>query len=268
MLTYSNRAGLQPAGKSRSECRDDGNQGGQVYARVGTSNGRTAVLYSWYIPKVQTSEERHRHFYLSIVVWLSTKVCNAANGADFGAEGITYSMGSDVAAWEKTKPRSVLYTVGDNGDGNTHAVIGYDGQVNLYPATVHTEWDLSPPLISWAQLSQAARDQFNGIVYEKARCPFSDANFQATLDAAYAEAAYADVAEDPAADCGEAVTTPTPTDSGNASPTTTVPPTATASSTEVNTDPVEDGDDLDIGGAASALPADPTFTPSTDARRA
>lgn len=171
-------------------------------------------------------------------MWVYTEVCDAAaNATNFEPAGLTYSTGSDVAAWDKTQPRAAIYTVGDDGTGITHPVVGYDGGVNLFPVQDKNEWDISNPLIDWDELPDLAKAQFNGVVYEWARCPFTDANFQATMDAAYADSVYGGIAADPGADCGSATT-----------PTTTLP----------NDDPVESG----ASGTNSTIPADPTFTPT------
>ncbi|KAK2050046.1 NPP1-domain-containing protein, partial [Colletotrichum somersetense] len=79
--------GLKPTGKSGGDCRDDSK--GQLYARVGTSNGRTGVMYSWYLPKVQTETEHHKHWYLSMVVWVHSE-CNPA-ADDCNIVGVSYS---------------------------------------------------------------------------------------------------------------------------------------------------------------------------------
>ncbi|OHE96868.1 necrosis inducing protein [Colletotrichum orchidophilum] len=236
--------GLEPRGKSGGDCRDSAK--GQVYSRVGTSNGRKAVLYSWYLPKIQADTEKHRHSYLTVVVWLHTATCNAAAG-DYNIEGISYSTGTET--YDKGLTPSTMFTSGDSGTGspNTHAIVGYDGQANVFPSANNAQYGLSPPLISWDKLSTAAKEQFNAIRYEYARCPFTDANFQASLDAAYNEDLYANLEAEPDVNCAATPTTPS-------TPRVSTPVTPS----DLNTDPVEEGPDIPLND----LPPDPTYTPT------
>ncbi|KZL64779.1 NPP1 domain-containing protein [Colletotrichum tofieldiae] len=230
-------AGLKPTGKSGEDCRDPSK--GQVYSRVGFSNQRTAVLYSWYLPKIQTDSENHKHWYLTVVVWLYTEKCNP-NATDYAVAGISYSTGTDT--YDKGSSQSTIYSSGDSGTGsvNTHAVVGYDGQVNVFPSADSAQYALSPPLISWDKLPKATADQFNGVRYEHARCPFTDANFQASLDTAYNGDFYINIGAEPdSTTCSANPPTPTPDDTG---------------------EPVEDGPDIPV----SSMPADPTYTPTPE----
>ncbi|KAK1622021.1 necrosis inducing protein-domain-containing protein [Colletotrichum phormii] len=221
-----------------------------VYSRVGTSNGRPAVLYSWYLPKIQTKTENHRHWYLIIVVWLHTETCNAAAG-DYDIAGISYSTGTET--YDKSLTSSTMFASGDSGTGatNTHAIVGYDGQVNVFPSANNAQYGLSPPLISWDKLSPAATSQFNAFRYEHARCPFTDANIQASLDAAYNADFYANLPAEPDSNCGATPTIPSTPDASS-----------TGVSSDPNTDPVEEGPEIPL----SSFPADPTYTP-TPAKR-
>ncbi|KAJ0325017.1 hypothetical protein COL5a_007519 [Colletotrichum fioriniae] len=243
-------SGLKPTGKSGGDCRDSAK--GQIYSRVGTSNGRPAVLYSWYLPKIQTKTENHRHWYLTAVVWLHTETCNAAAG-NYDIAGISYSTGTET--YDKGLTSSTIFASGDSGTGatNTHAIVGYDGQVNVFPSANNAQYGLSPPLISWNKLSPAATSQFNDFRYEHARCPFTDANIQASLDAAYNADFYVNIAAEPDSSCGIIATPTTPS---------TPEASSTGVSSDPNTDPVEDGPDIPI----YSFPADPTYTPTPDKR--
>ncbi|KAK1715100.1 necrosis inducing protein-domain-containing protein [Colletotrichum lupini] len=238
--------GLKPTGKSGGDCRDSAK--GQIYSRVGTSNGRPAVLYSWYLPKIQTKTENHRHWYLTTVVWLHTETCNAAAG-NYDIAGISYSTGTET--YDKGLTTSTIFASGDSETGatNTHAIVGYDGQVNVFPSANNAQYGLSPPLISWSKLSPAATSQFKAFRYEHARCPFTDANIQASLDAAYIADFYANLPAEPDTNCGIIATPTTPS---------TPEASSTGVSRDPNTDPVEDGPEIPI----SSFPADPTYTPT------
>ncbi|OLN88273.1 hypothetical protein CCHL11_00051 [Colletotrichum chlorophyti] len=254
--------GLRPRGKSGGDCRDPSK--GQIYSRVGVSNGRPGVLYSWYLPKVQSGAESHKHFYLTVVVWLHTDKCGA-NANDFSIAGISYSTGKET--FDTGSSSSTIYSSSDSGTGsvNTHAVVGYDGQANVFPSKDSAQYALSPPLISWSKLPKAATDQFNGMTYEHARCPFNDANIQSSMDAAYNADFYVNLAAEPADDCKApsptssdtpAPTDPATTESSTSEPTAT--PTTSGNAANDPSEPIEDGPDIPI----SNPPADPTYTPS------
>ncbi|UQC73690.1 necrosis inducing protein [Colletotrichum lupini] len=210
--------GLKPTGHSGGDCRDASK--GQLYARVGTSNGRTGIMYSWYQPKVQTDTERHKHWYLTIVIWLYSDKCDPV-ADDYRVVGVSYSNGKET--YDTSVSGNTLYSSGDSGSGpgNTHPIVGYDGQVNVFPSQDGTEYALSPPLISWKRLSPPAIEQLNGVQYEKARCPFNDNNIQASLDAAFNTFSYINLAA-VADNCKSATPTSTPT------PTATPAPPSTA----------------------------------------
>ncbi|KAK2030397.1 necrosis inducing protein [Colletotrichum zoysiae] len=191
--------GLEPTGDEGGDCRDPSK--GQVYSRVGTSNNRTAVLYSWYLPKMMRTNEypSSRHWYLSVVVWLHTEKCNAT-AADFTVAGVSYSLGEDAYSSNTRFQMPTLFATDAISD--THPVVAYRGQSSVYPAPSNVTDGLEMPLISWNKLPQPAVDQFDGAVYELARCPFQDANFQASLDAAFSADLYANLKAEPdAATC-------------------------------------------------------------------
>ncbi|KAK2042172.1 NPP1-domain-containing protein [Colletotrichum somersetense] len=188
--------GLEPTGDEGDGCRDPSK--GQVYSRVGTSNNRTAVLYSWYLPKMMRTNEypSSRHWYLSAVVWLHTEKCNAT-AADFTVAGVSYSLGEDAYSPNTKFQMPTLFAT--DAISNTHPVVAYRGQSSVYPAPSNVTDGLEMPLISWNKLPQPAVDQFNGAVYQLARCPFQDANFQASLDTAFSADLYANLKAEPGA---------------------------------------------------------------------
>ncbi|GKT50581.1 uncharacterized protein ColSpa_10762 [Colletotrichum spaethianum] len=224
------------------------------YHGVGFSDNSTGVMYSWYLPKIQTNTENHKHWYLTVVVWLYTKQCNPT-ASDYTVAGVSYSTGTE--AWDKASSSSTIYSSGDSGTGsvNTHALVAYDGQVNVYPSADSAEDALTPPMISWDALPQAAADQFNGVTYEYARCPFTEANFQNSLDAAYNGDFYINIGDgSDSAACSE---DPSTTEPSTTEPSTTDPPTSTSTS-DADVEPVENGSDL----VPSSIPTDPTWTPT------
>ncbi|KAH0422912.1 npp1 domain-containing protein [Colletotrichum camelliae] len=266
-------AGLRPTGKSGGDCRDANK--GQIYARVGTSNGRTGIFYSWYLPKIQNAE-KHKHYYLNTVVWVHSDKCDPV-ADDYRVVGVSYSTGKET--FDTSVNGQTLYSSGDSGSGpgNTHAIVGYDGQMNVFPSTDGAQYALNPPMISWKKLSQPAVEQLNGIQYEHARNPFNDNNIQASLDAAFNANFYTNLVAE-ADNCNPNTATPTTPASQPEDPAPSSPPEATPS-TPTPTEPASDptttdaptpsttyaGDDLIEDGpeiVPSSLPADPTYTPT------
>ncbi|KAK1967871.1 hypothetical protein LY78DRAFT_736948 [Colletotrichum sublineola] len=178
-------AGLYPSGKSGGDCRDSG-QSGQTYARVGQSHGRWAVMYSWYMPKVQTKKEKHRHGYVSVVVWLRAKSCTN-EASNFFPAGVSYLVEDNGQGGSDSSKLNALYAPRPDrsNDEATHVVVTYDNGSQLYPAEDGGAGSESPPLIDWSRIPKEAKDQFNGIQYAYTSVPFSDENFQNYLDASY-----------------------------------------------------------------------------------
>ncbi|KAK2031055.1 NPP1-domain-containing protein [Colletotrichum zoysiae] len=180
-------AGLQATGDADGHCRD-ANHAGQTYTRVGKSHDRFAILYSYYVPKVMEGDAgKHRHHWLAAVVWLAFDGC-PDEARNFSPRGISFSTSPGKF---DTKPTTTLYVSKDGIGPATHPIISYVVDELPY-ASYHlgSKDALSPPLIGWDALPQPAKDQLNGIKYEATQVPFSDANFQAYLDAAYNETIY------------------------------------------------------------------------------
>ncbi|KAK1980886.1 necrosis inducing protein-domain-containing protein [Colletotrichum cereale] len=232
--------GLKPT-EDGGDCRDPSK--GQVYSRVGTSNGRTAVLYGWYLPKLVTNVVS-RHWYLSTVVWLHTEKCNAT-AADFTVAGVSYSRGPGEYN-ANFEGRPTLFAT--DAVSNTHPVVRYEGKGLVFPSDQNVKDGLDTPLISWNKLPQPAIDQFNGFVYYRAQCPFQDANFQASLDAAFRPEFYANLKAEPdAAACAATSAANTP------------PAIKAARALRIaDTEPVVD----DTDGDGKHPPPDPVFTPT------
>lgn len=249
----NNSAGLSPGGKSGGQCREF-DLPGQVYSRMGTTQGRLGIIYSYYLPKIQTKDEDHKHYYLTVVVWVK-QTGTGCEPSDYGVAGVSYYKGGGVYNTDSTNTLFAADKSGAVTTFATHPIVAYDGGLDVFPADAGVTGALSPPLIGWTALSDKAREQFNGIVYEHIICPFNDANYQATLDAAYNEAFYKDVPADPG--CGATDPTVDPT-----APTDPVDPVDPVDPT----DPVDPVDPVDPTDPTPTTPAVPTGTmaPSID----
>ncbi|KAK1994176.1 NPP1-domain-containing protein [Colletotrichum falcatum] len=178
--------GLKPTGGGRSGCDKGGD--GQVYVRVGqTSQGRRAVMYSYYMPKVrwaQGDNNGHRHYWASVVIWVNRWGCDTTDVSSVWPVGISYT--TDHLLWGMANAKDVSFKSSETGtmmptqpqmqlrDRAMSAFTGADGP----PVKQRT-------LISYDALPDAARQALIDVKYEKTEVPFIDANFQNNLDAAY-----------------------------------------------------------------------------------
>lgn len=227
-------------------CRDSSK--GQIYARVGSSSNRTGVMYSWYLPKVQSDGENHKHYYLSVAVWLYRTACNS-DAYDYTIAGVSYSSGPET--WDTGSTTNTIYSGGEltKGGVNTHPIVGYDSEEYVFASADSAQYALNPPLIDWHMLPAAAKEQLNGMAYEHARCPFTDANFQSSLDASFSGNFYSDGIPDDM-DCTAQPRPATPTPPGSTSP--------TGAPDGDDSGLLEDDQDL----VNTSLPPDPTYTPT------
>ncbi|CCF38327.1 necrosis and ethylene inducing protein [Colletotrichum higginsianum] len=164
--------GLKPTGKGRGKCGGGGK--GQVYVRRGKSHGRVGILYAYYFPKVRWAkgdDNGHRHYWASTVVWIK----------QWGSPASDISFGpSNAGADKATHPKVQIH------DNAMSPFKGEDGD-SVYDRT----------LVSWTSLPVEASEALADANYYASQVPFTDANFQSQLDAAYQDDFYDDVPEEP-----------------------------------------------------------------------
>ncbi|KAK1977511.1 necrosis inducing protein-domain-containing protein, partial [Colletotrichum cereale] len=181
--------GLKPTPKDgRKDGCDKGGKG-QVYARLGRSQNRTGIMYSYYTPKVRWGEgddEGHRHYWTYAVVWLLEFGCSLN---EFWPTGLAFTRDHQSLAWSYTTPLS--YAVG-NTQMPTHPRIQLQDRA-IEPFT-GAEGDqlFERPLITWEALPPQAKAALNDVRYEHTTVPFSEDNFQGLIDAAYWAQFYSD----------------------------------------------------------------------------
>ncbi|KAK2042608.1 hypothetical protein LZ31DRAFT_470027, partial [Colletotrichum somersetense] len=181
-------AGLAPKGGGRSGC--DNGKKAQVYVRVGQSSaGRQAVMYSYYMPKVTWKEDGHRHYWASVVVWLNMWGCNTNDPTSLWPVGVSYT--TDHLNWESAAAGKVSFKSSDVGsDQATHPKLQiWDRAISPFTGA---DGDLVFERIvaSWDALPDATKQALKDVQYEHTQVPISDANFQASLDAAYKSGIY------------------------------------------------------------------------------
>lgn len=159
--------GLEASGSENGGCSSSP---GQVYLRsrgywTGTRNV-CALMFSWYFPKDGNLFAGHRHDWEDIVVW--TTSCS--------------SSASVIAVLFSGHGSYKRYTDGYTFDGK-------QVRVKYSKTSIFTNFELSrtghyggqQPMISWWQMSQAARNSLNTHSFGAANVPFKDSKFDAEL---------------------------------------------------------------------------------------
>ncbi|KXH69474.1 NPP1 domain-containing protein [Colletotrichum salicis] len=192
-------AGLKPTGGGRSGCGDGGSA--QVYVRRGESQGRKAIIYSYYMPKVRWAKGNnngHRHYWASVVVWVNRFGCDDSDITSIWPVGISYT--TDHLNWGSASAGEVSFRSSDVGiDMATHPKIQIHDEAIAPFTGADGDKLFERTLISWDSLPAAAKQALKDVKYEKTQVPFTDEHFQAQIDAAYRDGFYAGVSKEP--DC-------------------------------------------------------------------
>ncbi|KAF9884241.1 hypothetical protein FE257_001973 [Aspergillus nanangensis] len=160
--------GLQTTGSPSGDCDSSP---GQIYVRGGMSGDNYALMYSWYWPKDNPSQDLgHRHDWEGVVVWLADStstsadnilaVCPSAHGG--------WDCSTDDYTLEGTQPLIKYFSIWpvNHQLGLTSTVGG------------------SQPLIAWESLPSAAQTALQNTDFGSATVPFKDATFARNLDSA------------------------------------------------------------------------------------
>ncbi|KAF1817396.1 NPP1-domain-containing protein [Eremomyces bilateralis CBS 781.70] len=157
--------GLAKTGKPNERC---GNNIGQVYARIGTHNGQSGIMYSWYMPKDSPSSGfGHRHEWENVVVWLSEASMSAT------ATGMSVSQ---HGGYQKSE---------DFFSSGSRPLVGY---LSIWP--INHQMIFTPekggeqPLIAWESLPGAARSALENTNFGDATVPFKESTFAGNLEKA------------------------------------------------------------------------------------
>ncbi|KAG9246701.1 putative NPP1 domain protein [Calycina marina] len=143
---------------------------GQIYARAMASNGRYAIMYSWYMPKDEPSPLLgHRHEWEGVIVWL-------ANGTSTTASNILAVCPSAHGDWNC----STHYFLSGTGP-----LIAY---VSFWPVNhqmiLTTAVGGQQPLIAWESLSEIEQNALQTTDFGSATVPFKDSTFAGNIAAA------------------------------------------------------------------------------------
>ncbi|KAK2600675.1 hypothetical protein N8I77_010193 [Diaporthe amygdali] len=166
--------GLQDSGSGTGGCRDQSK--GQTYARAGTVDGKTVVMYTWYMPKDQPVDGNtaggHRHDFENIVIQIDDP--NAATPKIIGAAASSHSGYSKAAGgvpqMQGNSPKVEYFTTFPTN----HELQFTDTVGKTYPIS---DWDAMP---------QAAKTALQDTNFGSANVPFKDGNFESKVREALA----------------------------------------------------------------------------------
>lgn len=159
--------GLPLTGTQSSGCSSNL---GQIYARGVASNGRFAIMYSWYMPKDEPSYGLgHRHEWEGVIIWLASSTSTSVSN-------ILAVCPSAHGKWDCS---TTFLTAG------TGALVAY---FSIWPVN-HQMWLSAEqggqqPLIAWESLPTAARDALTTTDFGSATVPFKDSTFAGNVAAA------------------------------------------------------------------------------------
>ncbi|KAF2968325.1 hypothetical protein GQX73_g5268 [Xylaria multiplex] len=156
--------GLAPSGDSSGQCSSST---GQVYTRGAQYGSRYALMYSWYMPKDSPSSGLgHRHDWEAIVVWLDSATATSPQivGLSTSAHGDFDTITSNFPL-DGTRPKIQYFST---------------WPVNHQLGTTNTIGG-EQPLISWENLTDAARTALENTDFGSANVPFKTSNFESNL---------------------------------------------------------------------------------------
>lgn len=165
-LTGNYSGGLSPSGSSTGGCKDTSK--GQTYARIGSLDNSTAIMYSWYMPKDQTidgvSTGAHRHDWENVVIWLSdaTSAATVVGGAASGHGSFKKTTGALPG--------------GDTPQVEYFASFPTNHELQ-FTDTVGVQLAVS----DWDALPTAAKTALQTTDFGSASVPFKDGSFESNL---------------------------------------------------------------------------------------
>ncbi|KAG6618986.1 necrosis inducing-like protein NPP1 type [Phytophthora cinnamomi] len=184
--------GLKGTGKLDGDCKGSP-LGSQVYGRAVWFKDLWAIMYVWYFPKDIYDDgswftKGHRHKWASTVVWLDNpavetpKILAVSTSDRNGGYRILKNAPPACGRWSCDPPftdyinsSSAMLAYGDDY---------YYGGSSVTTTTVRSKGELQD-LIMWEQMTGEARNALSGTDFgDKAKVPFIDANFNASLEAA------------------------------------------------------------------------------------
>lgn len=143
---------------------------GQVYARIGTSNGKTAIMYSWYWPKDQLMDYittgAHRHDWENVVIWVDDST-DPSNPTILGGAASGHG--------------EYKITSGALPGGNTPQVEYFASFPTNHELQFTNTGGNTLPISDWDAMPQDERNALQWTDFGSANVPFKDGNFESNL---------------------------------------------------------------------------------------
>ncbi|KAK1497436.1 necrosis- and ethylene-inducing protein [Colletotrichum cuscutae] len=160
--------GLQDTGSSTGGCRDQSQ--GQTYARAGTVDGKTVIMYSWYFPKDHPTggdvAGGHRHDWENIILQIDDPA--AATPKIIGGAA------SSHGGYSKANGAPPM-------DGNSAKVEYF----TTFPTNHELQFTQTKgktyPISDWDALPAAAKTALQDANFGKANVPFKDGSFESKV---------------------------------------------------------------------------------------
>ncbi|KAG6587347.1 necrosis inducing-like protein NPP1 type [Phytophthora cinnamomi] len=183
--------GLKKTGERDGDCKGSP-LGSQVYGRAVWFKDLWAIMYAWYFPKDVYygvwSKNGHRHKWASAVVWLDNpaaetpKILAVSTSKPNGGYRFLKNAPPACGRWSCNPP----FTDYINGSS---VMLEYGLDYDDYGSSVTLSTDRRKrgfqDLIMWEQMTDEARNALSQTNFgEKAKVPFIDVNFNASLEAA------------------------------------------------------------------------------------
>ncbi|KAK1942621.1 hypothetical protein P3T76_006120 [Phytophthora citrophthora] len=171
--------GLEWSGRVDGDCK--GSQlGSQVYSRSDWYHDKWAIMYAWYFPKGRYHLGGHRHYWEYAIVWT-----DSPTSSNSSIKGVSMSAG---VGYGKATPPMLKYVDGNSIKFDSHfSLLGNKAALQLTKEAGERQ-----DLITWDQLTVAARDTLNGDALDgnawfttKDEVPFKDDIFVKRLQDAF-----------------------------------------------------------------------------------
>jgi hypothetical protein len=171
--------GLEWSGPVDGDCKGSP-LGSQVYSRSDWYHNKWAIMYAWYFPKGRYHLSGHRHYWEYAVVW-----ADAPTSENSTILGVSMSAG---VGHDKATPPMLKYVDGSSVKLESYfSVLGNKAALRLTK-----EGGEKQDLITWDQLTVAARDTLNGdaldgnvLLTDNDEVPFKDDIFMQRLQDAF-----------------------------------------------------------------------------------
>lgn len=165
--------GLKLGGPENGDCTKSV---GQVYSRHMEYKDYCALMYSWYMPKDQSTDLEtlagHRHDWENVIVWLTS--CDL----DADIKAVSYSYHSTHVTLTSGIPLNGSHPLVE------YAQVPFPLDHSMFPTNDVGEMQ---PGVEWYNLTSASRDALENYDFGAATVPFNNKTFESRVSAFFFE---------------------------------------------------------------------------------